>query len=267
LASFILNLYFINKTEEKGYQNIHHFFHIIWMLIMWGLLLEIIPSTWEWWSMLGISVFLTLLWFFYSKFRFKFLKIVFLLFFTIFAILHIWNIDSIFWRLESYEKNSLKVLQYIVTGIMISNYLIWNKFNKIKSFTKTILIIISIYAFIISNIYILDLFENIFGFYTLTIYWWLIASILLIYWIQRDIIKYRTIWLYFLILTSLKIFWYDVWKIWDTNVSVVVFAILWIIFIVISTLYTKRFWDNMKWEFSFSNLSFWDNNDNKEIKK
>jgi len=255
LISFISNLYFINKTEKKAYHNIHHIFHIIWMLIMWWLLLKIIPSTGHGWSMLWISIFITILGSFYAKFNFNFLKITFIIVLTLFSIFHIWELNHIFWRLSYDKKEYLKFLQYIVTIIITSNYFIWNKLNLEKKYNKIILTIVWIYSFIISNLFVLDLFKPIFGFYTLTIYWGLIASSLLFYWIQKNIIKYRTIWLYFLILTSIKIFLYDIWQIWNTNSRIIVFAILWVIFIILSTLYTKRFWDNMKWEFDFKNLS------------
>ena len=265
LLSFILNLYFINKAEKKSYQNIHNALHIIWMLIMWGLLLKIIPSTGHGWSMLWISIFITILWSFYAKFNFNFLKIIFTIVLALFSISHIWELNHILWKLSYDKKEYLKFLQYIVTAIIISNYFIWDKLNLEKKYNKIILIIIWIYSFIISNLFILDLFEKIFGFYTLTIYWGLIASALLLYWIQKNIIKYRTIWLYFLTLTSAKIFLYDIWQIWNTNSRIAVFAILWVIFIILSTLYTKRFWDNMKWEFSFDNLKSNKIND-KEVK-
>ena len=254
LASFMLNLFYINKAKENELHNVHHILHIIWMWIMWILLLEIIPSTGHGWSLFGISAFITLLWVFYSKFNFTLLKIIFLVLIWWFGLLHIWELSSVFWKLQNDNLESLKILQYIVTAIIISSVFIWNKLNEKINYNKILLIIISIYAFIISNLFILDLFENIFWNYTLTIYWGLIASALLIFWIQKDLIKYRTIWLYFLTLTTAKIFLLDVWEISDTNSRVAVFAILWVIFIIISTLYTKRFWDNLTWEFSLDNL-------------
>lgn len=277
LTSFILNLFFINKVENKKslstkdfstlennwIHNFHNILHLIWMWIMWLLLIKIIPSTWHGWNILGISIFITILWSFYAKFNLDLLKKAFIALITIVWILHIWEISQIFWKLSRDELEYLKIIQYIVSAIIIANIFIWNKLNipnltsplkNSNNYNKILLIIISIYSFIISNIFIIDLFENIFWDFTLTIYWGLIAASLLIYWIQRDIIKYRTIWLYFLALTSAKIFLYDVWQIWDTNSRVAVFAILWVIFIIISTLYTKKFWDNLLWEFSLDNL-------------
>lgn len=259
LSSFMLNLFFINKIESKEknnseIHNIHNFIHIIWMWIMWLLLLQIIPSSWHWWSLFWISIFITLLWSLYAKFNYNLLKIVFIIVIWLFWIFNIWSLNWVFYKLQRDDLEYLKILQYIVTAIIISNIFIWKKFSQAKNLNKILLIIISIYSFIISNIFIIDLFWNIFWDFTLTIYWWLIASSLLMFWISKDLIKYRTIWLYFLALTSVKIFSYDVWQIWDTNSRVAVFAILWVIFIIISTLYTKRFWDNLLWEFSLSNL-------------
>jgi len=84
---------------------------------------------------------------------------------------------------------------------VIANYFIWKPHLTSPSrrgiaqvsFHKIILIVVSIYAFIISNIYILDIFADIFGHFSLTIYWGLIASVLLFYGIAKDKIRFRTI--------------------------------------------------------------------------
>ena len=175
---------------------------------------------------------------------------------------HIWKIDTIFWRLWQDNMSYLQILQYIVSWLIISNYFIWKahlkspnkkRFTDIN-FNTIILIIVSIYAFIASNIYILDIFENIFWHFSLTIYWWIIASSLLFYGISKDIWKFRTIWLYFIVLTSAKIFLFDVWQLGDTNSKVIAFMGLWILFITISTFYTKKYWNNIMKELSFDNL-------------
>ena len=265
--SFILNLKFLDKTKEKGLTIIHNSLHMLWMLIMWWLLLKIIESTWHGWSTLWISLFTWLLWTFYSRFSFDLLKKVFVLLIAIISIAHIWSIEYIFWNLGKDNLEYLKIVQYFVSAIIIWNLFIWNKLNTKKSYNKTLTIILGFYAFVISNFYILDIFESMFAHFSLTIYWGLIASALLIYWIQENIIKYRTIWLYFLTLTSAKIFLYDVWEIGNTNSRVLAFAILWVIFIIISTLYTKRYWDNLLWEFSLDNLKDIEKLPNKESKK
>lgn len=258
-ASLILNLKFIdfkNVLKDKANWNLFHYlFHIVSMWIMWLLLLEIIPSTWQWWSMLWISVFLIITWVFYALFNSKFLKIFFIIVLSLFLLLHISWVDWIFNTLVYKDKTYLKILQYIVSAIVVLNIFTWKKFNKEVFLNNVLSIIIWIYVFIISSIYVYDIFESLLQHYSLTIYWGLIASSLLIYWIQKDIIKYRTIWLYFLTLTTLKIFFVDVgWIEADTNSKVFVFFILWVILIFISTIYTKRYWDNLLGEFRISNL-------------
>jgi len=270
LASFMLNLFFINKAEKQNnnspiipfhkedeniiWINIHSIWHLFWMWIMWGLLLQIIPSTGHWWSLFWISIFITILWYFYAKFNIKFLKIVFIIIIGLFWIFHIWELNSVFYKLERDDLDYIKNLQYIVSAIFISNIIIWEKVNKVKSYNKIILILVSLYAFIISNFYILDIFGDLLWHFSLTIYWGLIASILLFIWISKDIIRYRTIWLYFLWLTTAKIFLFDIWFGMDWDSRFMALWVLWVIFIVISTLYTKRYWNNILWELNVSNL-------------
>lgn len=259
LASFILNLKFLDsKKDNNELSIIHNIGHIIWMIIMGVLLLIIIPSTGHGWSMLWISSFIFILWMFYAKFNFHLLKVVFLFVVAWFWILHIWSVNDIFFKLKIDDLLYLKPLQYIVAWIVVWNLFVWNKFSLEKWYNKILVVIVWIYAFLISNVFIYNIFENLLGHLSLTLYWGLIASVLLTYWIQKDVIKKRTIWLYFLILTSIKIFFFDVWQLWNTNEIVFAFMVLWVIFIIISTMYTKKYWDNLLWELSFSNLGYWD---------
>ena len=260
LASFILNIKFLNKTSteiqqnknDSNYEIFHSIFHIVWIWILWFLLLLIIPSTWHWWSILWISIFIMILWFVYSKFSCKFLKWFFIILITLFMFFQIEQLYYIFYTLEIQNIEYLKVLQYISTIILAFTLLIWNKFNKNKFWNILLYTISSIYLLIITSFYIYDIFNNTF---TITIYWWIISSIFLFYWIAKNIIKYRTLWLYLVSLTALKIFLYDIWYgIDDAIVRVIALIIIWILFIIISTRYTKRFWNNMSGEFSIFNL-------------
>ena len=253
LISLLLNIWFIDKQNDIVWKNIHYIAHIIWIWILGGLLSKIIVSTWNWWSTLWISVFVTLIGIVYSKLKTDFLKWFFVILLICFSVFHIIWINLIFWQLEYREMNYLKILQYLVTGAIIWNYVIWNK--KINAEYKDLIwTIIWIYVFIISNIYVLDIFGGIFWHFSLTIYWWIIASILLFYWIAKDIIKLRTAGLYFIILTSIKAFWFDVWQLDNTSSRVIAFMWLGILFIVISTLYTKKYWNNILSELSPENL-------------
>jgi len=254
-ASFILNLFFINKTEgDSALKITHNILHLIWMAIMSALLIKIIPNTWHWWSLLWVSTFLWVLWSFYAMFNFKFLKIVFLMVISLFLFIHFWQVDYLFSKFEREGIEYFKILQYLVTIILIFNVFIWNNLNKNLAISSILRKIMWVYVFIITSMYFYDIFENTLWYFSLTLYWGLIASTLFIYWVQKDLIKFRTIWLYFLTLTSAKIFLYDVWEIWDTNSRVLTFAVLWVIFIVISILYTRKYWDNLSWEFNLKNL-------------
>ena len=273
LASFILNLFFINKVNpnplsgannlkvpNKGFRVIadifHNILHLVWMWIMGLLLIKIIPSSGYWWSMLWISIFLTILWSFYAKLNFKFLKYIYIALITLFSIYHLEKIDNIFYKLNSDELNYLKIIQYIVSIIIILNIFIWKKINKLNikiNFNKILLAILSIYAFLISNIYILDIFEIFLWNYSLTIYWGVIAVFLLLFGITKDIIKYRAIWLYFLVLTTLKVI-YDIQDLWSSTSQILIYIILWGLLLLVSTLYTRKYWNNILLEMKFSSF-------------
>ncbi len=263
-ASLILNIRFIDKIKSSVASWLHYILHIIWIWVLGALLSQIIISNGHGWSTFWISAFILILGFFYSLLKTDFLKWFFVFILWAFALFHIGGVDYIFGKLSRDEKEYLKVLQYIVSWIVIANYFVWKKSPLLTSpqrrgiakdyFSKIILVIVSLYSFIISNIYILDIFEEIFGHFSLTIYWGVIASVLLFYGIAKDIIKFRTIGLYFIMLTSAKIFLYDVWMLWNTSSRVVAFMWLGILFIAISTFYTKRYGNNILGELSLDNL-------------
>ena len=261
-SSLILNIRFIDKIKHILASWIHYILHIIWIGVLAALLSQIIISNGHGWSSFGISMFILIIGLFYSLLKTDFLKWFFVFILWAFAFFHIGWVEFIFWKLERDNVASLKILQYIVSWVVIANYFIWKPHLTSPSrrgiaqvsFHKIILIVVSIYAFIISNIYILDIFADIFGHFSLTIYWGLIASVLLFYGIAKDKIRFRTIWLYFIILTSAKIFLYDVWMLWDTSSRIIAFMWLGILFIAISTFYTKRYWNNILSEMSLDNL-------------
>jgi len=271
--SFILNLFFINKSNNNNNNNLkkspvipfskedkniiihnsHNLLHIVWMIIMSLLLVKIIKTTWHWWSIIWISSFSLIIWYFYAKFKFNLLKIAFLIFITLFSIFHILEVNNIFRNLTNDNLEYLKILEYLTTWLILANIFIWKKLNTVNSYNKYLIISWWLYAFIISNIYVIDIFWDLIWNISLTIYWWLIASILLIYWIQKNIIKFRTIWLYFLILTVLKVI-FDIISKWNNNNMAFAFIILWVILIIISILYTRKYWDSLTWELKLENL-------------
>jgi hypothetical protein len=250
--SLILNLKFLDQLKESSKRIFHDILHILWISILWILLVEIIPNTWYWWSILWITIFLTISSIIYSYFNSKILKIFYIIIFTWFLIFQIWEFDSIKWRLQYNNINYLIALQYISTMLLTWAIVIWNKINKQKSLNAFLNIVFSLYLLIITSMYVYDIFSSTFA---VTIYWWITSSIILFYWIAKDKIKLRTIWLYLISLTTLKIFLYDIWYWLDDAISrVAALIILWVLFIIISTRYTKKYWNNITKELSFKNL-------------
>jgi len=95
-----------------------------------------------------------------------------------------------------------------------------------------------------------------------TLYWWVLAFAILWYGIAKDILAVRTIGLYLITLTATKVFLYDIWMSVDDTVSrVIALIVVWILMIVLSTMYTKKFWNNLNAEFKFSNLFPRDNSE------
>jgi hypothetical protein len=263
--SFVYNIKFLEFVKSWISRWFHDILHIWWMAVLWMLLLEIIPSTWHGWSTIWIAIFLFVLHFVYSYFSSNILKTFFIVIFTSYLMMQISGLENILWKIDNDKIWYLRILQYVSTFIMWIIAYSWNKINKSKAFNFYVNIILIIYLLIITTQYIYDIFDTTFA---VTIYWWVTASIFIFHGISQDIIKYRTFWLYLVTLTSLKIFSYDVWFWIDNAFSrVIAFIVIWILLIIISTRYTKKYWNNLKWEFKFSNFSTKKDIENIEIKK
>lgn len=254
-SSFVLNLRYLNFVKEWWVRTSHDLLHIVWVWIIGLLMLIIIPNTWMGWSILGVAAFISIISIIYAYYDSKNLKIFFVILLIWMAIFHIGEIEYVFSNIERKNLDYLKLLQYFST-ILISGWVImWNKINKEKSLNSIVNIIFGLYLFVITSIFIYDIFNTTFA---ITIYWWVVASTLFFRWISKEKASYRTIWLYLILLTSSKIFLYDIWYWIDDAISrVVALIFIWLLFIFISTRFTKKFWNNIAWEFNLTNLS-WD---------
>ena len=250
--SLILNLKFLDFDQNSGKRIPHDILHILWIWTLAILLLEIIPSTWYGWSILWITIFISISSIIYAYFNSKILKIFFIIWLAWFLSLHVWESESIFRKIDRNDLEYLRILQYISTALLWWAVLFWNKINKLSYLNTFVNLIFAFYLLVITSIYVYDIFNTTFA---VTIYWWVSASIMLFYGLAKDIIKLRTIWLYLVSLTALKIFLYDIWYGIDDAVSrVVALIVIWVLFITISTRYTKKYWNNITKEFSPSNL-------------
>lgn len=253
-SSFILNIKNLDSYKEQSVRFSHDTLHMLWMILLWIMLYEIIPSTWHGWSIFWISIFLFILNTIYSYYNSYILKWFFILAFCIFMFDQIFTLEEIFRKIDNDKLSNLRVLEYISTFIIALSVYLWNKLNYSKFWNLFLNIFFWIYLLLITTIYVYDIFDTTFA---ITIYWWLSSSILLFSWISNDNIKLRTLWLYLIMLTSLKIFIYDIW-LWywidDAMTRVIAFIVIWIMFIIISTRYTKKYWNNISKEFNLNNF-------------
>ncbi|MFK7779655.1 MAG: DUF2339 domain-containing protein [Candidatus Gracilibacteria bacterium] len=251
--SLVLNVKFLDFVNNVGRRVSHDTLHILGVGILAILLLEIIPSTGHGWSILGITIFISISNIIYSYYNSKILKIFFIVGFTGFLLLQILGLDSILWKIDKDEIGYLRILQYLSTALLGMSVVLWNKINKQISLNIFVNLIFALYLLIITSLYVYDIFNTTFA---VTIYWGITASVLLFNGIAKDKIKLRTVGLYLIILTSLKIFGYDIWFGIDDAISrVVALIFIGILFIIISTRYTKKYGNNISGEFNITNLT------------
>lgn len=263
IISFVLNIKYIDFLENTFRKNIHDIIHIIWMIVVSTIIVKIVPQTNHGWSTLWIASFVGISGLIYNSFSSKILKTYFVLLVAFFTLNQVESFNYITYRLQEDNLGFLVSLQYLSTLIIVWIVAYWNSFSKEKIYKTILNTILGLYLLIIISTYIYDIFNNTFA---ITIFWWIISIVLLINWISNDKIKLRTIWLYLLTLVLGKIFLYDIWYGLDNAVSrVVVFILLWVLLIVVSTKYSKKYGNNLVWEFNFKNLSSEDNK--KEVPK
>ena len=255
-VSFALNVRFLDNLKKCKNKNIHDILHIIWILILATLLNKIIPSTNYWWITIWISIFIASIWALYLYSKSNILKLFFVICFWMFAFSHIWIFSFIENKINKDWVNYLITLQYLSTALLAGIVILWNKINKISVYNIILNSVLAIYILIIVSNYIYNIIPNQFA---ITIFWWVVSVILIIKWISQDLIKYRTVWLYLLTIVLSKIFLFDLW-VWLTDAvsRVIVLIILWVLMIFVSTRYTKKYWNNLTWEFSLWNL-MWKN--------
>ena len=120
------------------------------------------------------------------------------------------------------------------------------------TFAVAVICSFCLYAYIISSLYVYNISANRF---VVTIYWGMLALGLLGYGMRTEVVRYRSIGLYVLALTVIKILFSDIWYGLDNaGTRVAALLIVGVIMIVISMLYTKKYGDNLKDEINPRNL-------------
>lgn len=250
-GSLFLTLKFLD-FEKRDLRLFHDFGHLAALALLGLLLIVIIPSHHYGWAHFSIALCSIFLAFLYRTIFSGSIKNVFAGALILFFIFHIFDLKNIFWTLEKNNLDYLKVLQYITTAFLAISFFLLR--NSLSSETrKAFLIAFPLYFFIITSLFIYDLFwENTF---LVTLYWGILAFLSSGYGIQQNIIKYRTLGLSILALTVAKILLYDIWYALDNAVMrIVALMVVGGLMIVISLLYSKKYGDNLKGEFLLSNL-------------
>ncbi len=252
LWAYILNLKNLDFLETSQSKVIHDVVHIVWMWILWSLLIQIIPSTGQWYSLVWISLFLAILAILYARFSSHILKLIIIFSLGILSLYHIVSFESIISLIDKQNLEYLRVLQYLCFVIISATVFWFTKSNTLKTYNPFMYVVYTFYTLMIISLFILDIFEITFA---VTIFWWIVASIFLLFGISKNKIKMRTLWLYLLALVLGKIFIYDIWYGLDDAISrVIALIVIWILMIIISTQYSKKYGNNIAWEFDIKNL-------------
>ncbi len=247
-GSLVANIKFLEWLDEKTIIW-HDLLHLLWIIAIWGILLKIVPNLGQWWHILVISIFMVILWFIYLYYKTENLKKIFYGAFLVFLLVHILNIDYILQTTEG-----LPFLQYFSSLILVWVPVLANQMEKSSKTKISNLIVVAfgIYSLIMSTVYIYDIFQDTF---VITMYWGVLTAITLFYGISLDKVKFRTIWLYVLVLTVGKILLIDIWYGLDEAIlRVIALMTIGILMIVISGAYNKKYDGKMKEEFNLENL-------------
>lgn len=261
--SIFANLAIFKNSKFKTYYTIN-VLHLIWVFILglniMYLFTDLIANHilyWKhsWISFVIVSLILISLSIIYNVIWNKFVKWTLILstWFTMLA--HI----GIAHEFRNYYFN------YIVTIIILIMYYIdytliaSGKIQKYSTIFKVFSFILSIYMFVITSVYLYELTDN---YFVLTIYWWILSLIFVHIWLFNENKAFRTIWIYVLIITLIKIIFYDIWNGIDNwIVRVIAFMLVWWIMIYISSIY-KSMWFKIKDDLNFTfNEKIWYDNE------
>lgn len=244
--SLILNLKFINFDKLNDYRIFHDMLHIMSIL----LLLIIISIILWWWIFytLTVSILVFILTIVYTKYSSNFLKKFLIAWTTFILLLHIFHFPY-----KLFYSDSLHKIYFYLSSIIILAGIYYFYNNQKNKDSKIFLTIWIIYAFIISTIYAYNIFN--YNLFVITIYWGILAFILLSYWINKDKLIYRTVWNYILILALWKILIYDVRMEIDNGIiKVLALWIVGIFMIIVSSMYQKKYWKQIRGEFRLTNI-------------
>jgi hypothetical protein len=240
--SIFLNIIIFKKTKFKSIWWVCAL-HIIWVIILWlnitYLFSDFITEYLIYWNnfwivyiiiwaiILVLSYIYNLIWNTFTKWFLIFATSIVLLTHILFT-----------WEFVNYNLNylftSIIWLVYLSDKLLINSW----KISNFKSLVDVSWILFWIYMFVITSIYLYDATNN---YFSLTIYWWVLSLLFVHIWLFNHNKALRWIWLYLLIITLLKIVFYDIWNSTDSwIIRVIAFIFVGGMMIYISSLYKKN---------------------------
>jgi hypothetical protein len=236
-VAIFLNIFFF-KWLKFSWINFLKILHIFWMILIYFSLLNIFDF-----SVFGANpliyvltwIFLSVIWILLNILKESFLKKAYIIALAAAFIFHISNTNylnnSIIYTDFNYYYN------YIFSAIALWILVVEHFFFKDSS-TKWIYWISLIYFISITSLYLYNFTSDAFS---LTIYWGVLALVWVHLWIVKTNHYMRWVWLYLLVLTLLKIVFYDVWNATNSDVlRIIAFICVWAIMIYMSILYSKN---------------------------
>ncbi|QQS59351.1 DUF2339 domain-containing protein [Candidatus Peregrinibacteria bacterium] len=249
-GSLFANLKFLENDRSTS-RHWHDFGHLLGLGILVALLAHIIPNTQQGWFIFGIALASIPVSYLYSKIPSGQVPIVMRALLIFFFCTHILQLNLIFISLENHHWETLKVIQYVSTFLLVGTH----AFLRLAKPSAGAIFTVSLpaYLFLASTFYIYNTFqENVF---VITIYWGILAFSLCGYGIQKDMVKYRTIGLYIMTLTVVKILTYDIWySLNDAVLRIVALMFVGALMIVMSILYSKKYEGNLVGELTWKNI-------------
>lgn len=249
VLSLIMGIIYLLQWVDSKYKNFSIWINLVLLMLISILVGEIFHI--EWW-VIWIWVYLLVLNIGLIKHQSKSLNLLVLLMFAFSFLYHIWFVD----------ENWNTALWSLPLIISLASTLYVTLFSKNFSQTwhkNVYLLVFLLYFFIITSMLLHNYNSDNF---VLSMYRWVYACGFLIWWISYDKNALRTLWLYFLTITVLKLWLYDIVQSETSTVTkVMAFMILWFVLIGISIYYSKKYGNNLKWEWNISNLWIsWTNN-------
>lgn len=239
--------------QIKNMEGVHDALHIFWIIGAIAWISLSLKGNAESVFIFSIAIFLIWLSYFYKLHWSDMLKKWFVGLFIFVMCSHLTTYVNDIYKWDLSIMNTF--FQYIISMIFMIAALIQILPRDDQSSTRQVItVFLLLYLFIVTTFYVYHIFPNTFA---VTLYWGILAFLLISRGISKDIIALRTIGLYLVSLVCFKILFVDIttW-ISDNIIKVFAFIAVWVMFIIIWTMYSRKYGNKLKWEFDLSNITW-----------